>query len=166
MSKNKEGISEDYKLEVEQALEEVIERPVGSDSLEAKVLPVEVPDSVEQFLDYVEHTSRTEYCPEVKVYESSTSSESTDYWYHAGEPEAVTDSQDTASYLVTVNESSALENAESQIASAALYNTFGTQDALTHVNESTQARIDIFKLLNPAQWIMMYDASAWLINHI
>lgn len=166
MSKNKEGISEDYKLEIEQALEEVIERPVGSGSLEAKVLPAEIPDSVEQFLDYVEHTSRTDYCPEVKVYESPSSSESTDYWYHAGEPETVTDSANTASYLVTVDDNRTLEDAESQIASAVLYNTFGTQDALTHVNESTQARIDTFKLLNPAQWIMMYDASAWLINHI
>ncbi len=165
MSKKKEGISDDYRVEVEQALEEVIQRPVGSD-LEAKVLPVEIPDTVEQLLDYAQHTASTEYSPELKVYEASTESESTDYWYHSDAAETVTDNSHTASYHFTVNAHNTIQSAESQIASAALYNTFGVHDTLTHINEDTQAQIDVFKLLNPAEWYFMYDAAAWLVTSI
>lgn len=165
MSKKKEGISEDYKIEIEQALEEVIQRPVGS-GLEAKVLPSEIPDTVEQLLDYAQHSAKTEYSSELNVYETATSSESTDYWYHSDAAETTTDSSQTASYHFTVHESNMLQNADSQIASAALYNTFGLNDALTHVSEDSQAQLDVFKLLNKAEWIMMYDASAWLVSSI
>jgi len=146
-------------------LEEVIQRPVGSD-LEAKVLPAEIPDTVEQLLDYATHSKNTEYSTDLKVYETSTSSESTDYWYHSDAAETTTDSSHTASYNFTVHESNMLQDADSQIASAALHNTFGVSDALTHVNEDTQAQIDVFKLLNKAEWFMMYDAAAWLVTSI
>jgi len=92
MNKTKEGISEDYKIEIEQALEEVIQTPVGSDSLEAKIIPAEFPDTVEQLLDYAKHSANTEYSPEVKVYDTPIESESTDYWYHSDAEETTTSS--------------------------------------------------------------------------
>jgi len=165
MSRKKEGISDDYRIEIEQALEEVIQRHVGSD-LEAKVLPVDIPDTVEQLLDYARHTANTEYSPELKVYETSTESESTDYWYHSDAAEIVTDNSHTASYNFNVTAHNMIQSAESQIASAALYNAFGVHDTLTHINEDTQAQIDVFKLLNPAEWYFMYDAAAWLVTTI
>jgi hypothetical protein len=164
MTKKKEGISEDYRIEIEQALEEVIQTPVGSD-LEAKVLPAEIPDTVEQLLDYARHGSSTEYSPEVKVYETSTKSESTDYWYHS-DAEDTTTSSHSATYNFTVQENKVLKSADAQIASAALHNMLGVYDAFTHVNEDTQARIDNFKLLNKAEWYFMYEASSWLVTSI
>ncbi|MBW3001821.1 hypothetical protein KY338_01505 [Candidatus Woesearchaeota archaeon] len=166
MSKKKEGISDDYRIEIEQALEEVVQRPVGSDSLEAKVIPAEIPDTVEQLLDYARHSANTEYSPEVQVYDTSTESESTDYWYHSDAAETTTDSSHSATYQFTVQENNMLKSADAQLASAALHNTFGVYDAFTHVTEDMQARIDNFKLLNKAEWYFMYEASAWLVTNI
>ncbi|MBD3304666.1 hypothetical protein GF343_06015 [Candidatus Woesearchaeota archaeon] len=166
MSSKKEGISEDYRIEIEQALEEVVQRPVGSDSLEAKVIPAEVPETVEQLLDYAKHSANTEYSPEVKVYDTSTKSESTDYLYHSDDSAETTTSSHSATYNFTVQENKVLQSADTQIASAALHNTLGVHDAFTHINEDMQARIDTFKLLNKAEWYFMYEASSWLITSI
>ncbi|MBW3004931.1 hypothetical protein KY310_03795 [Candidatus Woesearchaeota archaeon] len=166
MSKKKEGISDDYRIEIEQALEEVIQRPVGSDSLEAKVIPADIPNTVEQLLDYAKHSANTEYSPEVKVYETSTESESTNYWYKSDDSvETTTDSSHTASYHFTVHEKNMMQDAEALNASAFMFNTFGVHDALTHINEDSQAKIDVFKLLHKAEWVMMYD-NAWLVTSI
>lgn len=167
MAKKSEGISEDYRIEVEQALEEVIQRPVGSDSLEAKVLPGNIPDTVEQLLDYAHHSVKTEYVPEVKVYDAAQES-SASYWYHTddgSEAKADTSTQ-TVSYQFKVQESEAFQNAADSISSAILYNTFGVCDAFTHISEADKAKIEEFKLLHRAEWIFMYDAAAWLVSNI
>lgn len=167
MAKKREGISEDYKVEIEQALEEVIQRPVCPDSLEAKVLPVGVPDTVEQLLDYAHHAARTEYVPEVKVYEDAQESPAS-YWYHTdADSDAKMDSStQTVSYQFQAQETETLQNASDTISSAVLYNTFGVHNAFTNLNESDQAKIDTFKLLHKAEWLFMYEASSWLVSGI
>ena len=167
MTKKREGISDDYKVEIEQALEEVIKRPVGSDSLEAKVLPVEIPDTVEQLLDYAHHSAKTEYSPEVKVYEDVQESTAS-YWYHTDDDsEAKADSStQTVSYQFRVQETETLQKASDTISSAILYNTFGVHNSFMHLSEAEQARIDTFKLLHKAEWLFMYEAAAWLVSNI
>lgn len=167
MTKKSEGISEDYKVEINQALEEVISRPVCSDSLEAKVQPVEIPDTVEQLLDYAHLSEKTEYHPEVKVYEDVKESTES-YWYHTDDDsETRTESSaQTVSYQFKVQEAETFQKASDTINNAILYNTFGVDNAFVHLTEADKARIDNFKLLHKAEWIFMYEAAAWLVSSI
>lgn len=167
MTKKSEGISEDYKVEIKQALEEVIRKPVCSDSLEAKVLPVEIPDTVEQLLDYAHLSAKTEYNPEVKVYEDVKESTAS-YWYHTDDDsETRTESNaQTVSYQFKVHETETLQKAAGTISSAIMYNTFGVDNAFFHLTEDEKAKVDNFKLLHKAEWLFMYEAAAWLVSSI
>ena|GEM_PF-4930506 len=163
MTKKSDCISDDYKVEIEQALEEVIQRPVGSDSLEAKVIDV-VPDTVEQLLEYSRHSSQTEYVPEVKIYEDSEET-STNYLYDSDSlPEQVeTDGSNTASYTFSVQETLTLQSAESKIADAILQNTFGVSDASFYMSPDDAARLEDFKRFHRTDWIFMYQAASWCV---
>ena len=165
MTKKRAGLSDDYKLEIENALERVIQTPVGSD-LEAKVIDVEIPDTVEQLLEYAQPNANTEYSQELKVYETSTESDSTDYWYRSDAESITTSDSQSASYNITVQEQDTLKNAQAQIASAALYNVFGVQDASTNITDDTQAKIQMFKDLHWTDWIFFYDSASWLVFNI
>jgi hypothetical protein len=165
MTKKRKGLSDDYKLEIENALEKAIQTPVGSD-LEAKVVDVEIPDTVEQLLQYAQPSAKTEYSDELKVYDTSTESESTDYWYRSNAESVTTSDSQSATYNITVQEQNTLKNAQAEIASAALYNTFGVQDASVNITDDARAKMQMFKDLHWTDWIFFYDSASWLVFNI
>jgi len=165
MRKEKKGLADDYKLEIEQALETAIKTPVGSDSLEAKVVDVEVPETVEQLLEYAKHETSTEYRPEVRVYEEEQVSSS--YLYDPESlPETVGTESTTASYSIVIQENEVLQNAEAVIASAITQNTFGVSDFSINMSVADQEKLKAFKEQNQAEWFHMYHNASWLVMSI
>jgi len=165
MNQKSEGISEDYQVEIENALEKVINTPIGSKSIDSIVIDVDVPETVEQLLEYAKHETSTEYRQDIKIYEDSNDV-SFDYLYNneSVSKEAGTDQLETASYSLTVQENITIEKAETAIADAIMMNTFGIGDASLNLTLEDRERIKNFKEQNQQEWFAMYHNAAWCVR--
>ena len=165
MNKNNESIADDYTIEIEQALEKVLKTPVGTSSIDAIVLDIEIPDTVEQLLQYTKHTVSTEYRPDIKIYEDSEEVSHNYNYQNENVSESIsTDTAQTASYTLTIQENITLQKAESVIANAIMQNTFGISDAAFNLSVDDQERIKTFKEQIQQEWFYMYQNATWLFT--
>jgi len=165
MKKKSETIADDYTIEIEQALEKVMKTPVGTNSIDAIVIDAAVPDTVEQLLEYTKHATSTEYKPDLKIYEDSEEVSHNYHYQNENVSETVsTDTAQTASYTMTIQENVTLQKAESVIANAITQNTFGISDASFNLSVDDQERIKTFKEQNQQEWFYMYQNASWLVT--
>lgn len=165
MKKKSDDISEDYQIEIKNALEKVINTPVGSESIDSIVVDVDVPETVEQLLEYNKHETSTEYKQDLKIYEDSNDVSFGYLYNNENASETIsTDQLETASYSMTVQENITIEKAETAIANAIMMNTFGIGNASLNLSIEDREKIKNFKEQNQQEWFAMYHNASWCVH--